>query len=182
MLKGLFLAVSLVVTLCAACVGGAWAWVKWEYSLPSAPVVQRQFASQRAYFIELTSLLENEQLVSGAHIGGDGTVATGMHSRSVPAYRDLIHRIGAKSVLVREDGSIEFTLRGYGCTLCSDSYMGVRYVPSVLKKVSYPGWTQQVVDSLESAKLPHERGGVASGLYVVPIEPNWFVYRFEYQE
>jgi len=39
-----------------------------------------------------------------------------------------------------------------------------------------------VVTSLDSAKLPQEKGAVASGLYVVPIEPEWFIYRFEYQE
>ena len=31
----------------------------------------------------------------------------------------------AKST-IREDGSIEFALYGYGCVICSDSYMGVR--------------------------------------------------------
>jgi hypothetical protein len=39
-----------------------------------------------------------------------------------------------------------------------------------------------LVNSLDSATLPKEKGMVATGLYVMPIEPNWFVYRLEYQE
>jgi hypothetical protein len=31
-------------------------------------------------------------------------------------------------------------------------------------------------------QLPKEKGQVATGLYVVPIEPHWYVYRSEYQE
>jgi hypothetical protein len=27
-----------------------------------------------------------------------------------------------------------------------------------------------------------DNGRVATGYYIVPIEPNWAVYRFEYQE
>jgi hypothetical protein len=60
--------------------------------------------------------------------------------------------------------------------------MGVRYFQNLQNKDSHHGWTQQVVDSLESAKLPQERESVASGLYVVPIEPDWFIYRLEIQE
>jgi len=37
------------------------------------------------------------------------------------------------------------------------------------------------VASLDSAALPQEHGKVASGYYVLPIEPNWFLYRFEYE-
>ena len=44
------------------------------------------------------------------------------------------------------------------------------------------GWTQKVVQSLESEELPEAHGSVASGLYVIAIEPEWFIYRFEYQE
>ncbi len=39
-----------------------------------------------------------------------------------------------------------------------------------------------MVTSLKDANMPQENGSVASGLYVVPIEPEWFIYRFEYQE
>jgi hypothetical protein len=60
--------------------------------------------------------------------------------------------------------------------------MGVRYYPKDHKAGSSVEGTQTVVTSLNSAKLPQAKGGVASGLYVVPIEPEWFVYRYEYQE
>jgi hypothetical protein len=41
---------------------------------------------------------------------------------------------------------------------------------------------QNVVLKAGSSKLPQENGSVATGLYVVEISPDWFVYRFEYQE
>jgi len=121
---------------------------------------------------------------SATFIGSDGNVnIDGVHSRFVQEYRDLIHKIGAKFVTAGEDGSVNFTLGGFGCALCSDSYMGVRYQPKEPKKV-YPGWMQrmQAVTSLESTRLPQENGSVAPGFYVVPIEPDWFIYRLEIQE
>jgi hypothetical protein len=60
--------------------------------------------------------------------------------------------------------------------------MGVRYYPKDHKAISSVGWTHTVVSSLDSATLPHEKGAVASGLYMVPIEAEWYVYRFEYRE
>ncbi len=186
MLKELFLVITqviaLVITLFVVCIGGALAWLMWDAPLPSEQFVRQQFVRQRSDYVALVLLLQKEKLVSGAHVGSDGTISYDEHSRAVPVYRELIDRIGAKYILVREDGSIEFALRGHGCTICSDSYIGVRYVPNVPNEAPYSGWTQQLVDSLESAKLPQEGGGVASGLYVVPIEPNWYVYRFEYRE
>jgi hypothetical protein len=56
------------------------------------------------------------------------------------------------------------------------------YYPKDHKAGSSAEGAQTVVTSLDSAKLPQEKGNVASGLYVVPIEPEWFVYRYEYQE
>ena len=174
---------ALVVALCVVCAGGAWIWLKWKYAIPSEQVVQQHFVSHKAEFIELASLLKNDNEVLGKYIGNDGTVAIdSTHSRSVPDYSDRIRRIGAKFILVREDGSMEFALRGFGCPLCSDSYMGVRYFPNVRKSNSHSGWEPQVVGSLESAKLAQENGSVASGLYVVPIEHEWFIYRLEIQE
>lgn len=91
-------------------------------------------------------------------------------------------KIGARNVIIGEDGSIEFALWGDGCAICSDSYMGVLYYPKDHKVDSSGERAQTVVTSLDSAKLPHEKGAVATGLYVVPIEPEWFIYRDEYQE
>jgi len=104
------------------------------------------------------------------------------HSRVVPEYRDLMRRIGAKDVIVGEDGSIEFALWGFGCAICSDSYMGIRYFPVQSKSQGRPGWAQKLLNSLDSKNLPHENGSIADGLYVVQLEPEWFIYRFEYRE
>ncbi len=82
---------------------------------------------------------------------------------------------------VSEDGSMEFALWGHGCAICSDSYMGVLYFPKD-HTAERAGWVQTVVNSLDDARLPQEHGSVATGLYVVAIEPEWFIYRLEYQE
>jgi hypothetical protein len=158
-----------------------WWWLMPHYSLPPEQRVVQQFESNRADYIRFVALLRNDQ--SARYVAGDGKVdIDGRHGRLVPEYRELIGKIGAKNVIVREDGSMEFALWGDGCVVCSDSYMGVRYYPKDHKVVSSVGWTQTVVTSLDSATLPQEKGAVASGLYVVPIEPEWFIYRFEYRE
>jgi hypothetical protein len=95
-------------------------------------------------------------------------------------YRDLMGKIGAKSVLVRDDGSMEFTIWGFGCTICSDSFMGIRYSPMNHTKQGRAGWVPTLVSSLDSRNLPQENGSVATGLYVVRLEPEWFIYRLEY--
>lgn len=170
-----------VLAVLMVCIAGAWSLANRQDRLPSEQWVHQQFESHRADYIQLVTLLQKDP--SATDIGDDGKVTIdSTHSRLVSEYRDLIHKIGAKDVIAREDGSMEFALRGFGCAICSDSYMGVRYVPKVLKKVSHPGWTQTLVASLKSVSLPQENGSVASGLYVVPIEPNWFIYRLEIQE
>lgn len=166
-------------------------WPKHEYHLPPQQRVRKQFEDNRADYIQFVALLQRDQ---SAHlIDGDGRVGiNGVHSRLVPEYRDLIRKIGAQFVTIREDGSIEFSLYGSGCAICSDSYMGVLYVPALrgtdarradVRRTDDPsGWEQTAVTSLDDAKLPQENGAVATGLYVVPIEPDWFIYRLEYQE
>jgi hypothetical protein len=160
---------------------GIYAWFKYESHLPSEQHVRKQFESNRADYIQFVALLRKDQ--SARFIDGDGKVnIDGLHGRLVPEYKSLIRKIGAKDVIIGEDGSIEFALWGFGCTICSDSYMGVLYSPKNPKRDYPAGWEQTVVASLDSARLPHEKGAVATGLYVVPLEPEWFVYRFEYQE
>jgi hypothetical protein len=160
---------------------GFWWWFMPHYYLPPEQRVVLQFETKRADYVRFVALIRKDQ--SARYIGSDGKVdIDGRHGLVVPEYRDLIRKIGAKYVIVREDGSVEFALWGDGCAVCSDSYMGVRYYPKDHKVNSSVGWTQTVVTSLDSAKLPQEKGAVASGLYVVPIEPEWFIYRFEYQE
>ena len=156
-------------------------WLKYEYHLPPEQRVRKQFENNRADYIQFVTLLQRDR--SAHFIDSDGGVdIDGVHSRLVPEYRDLIRKIGAKYVIIREDGSIEFPLYGFGCAICSDSYMGVRYVPKVRRTDARSGWEHTAVTSLDSAKLPQENGAVATGLYVVPIEPEWFIYRLEYQE
>jgi hypothetical protein len=141
---------------------------------------RQQFESHRADYIRFATLLRKDP--SAKYVGSDGKVdIDGIHGRLVPEYRDLVHKIGAKFVIIREDGSVEFALWGHGGAIMSDSYMGVRYFPKD-PTVAPVGWTQTVVASLANAKLPQEHGSVATGLYVVAIEPEWFIYRLEYQE
>ncbi len=156
-------------------------WLKYEYHLPPEQRVRKQFADNRADYMQVVTLLQRDQSAHAIDAGGRVGI-DGVHSRLVPEYRNLIRKIGAKDVTIREDGSIEFALYGYGCVICSDSYMGVRYVPKVRKAAAPGGWEQTAVASLDSAKLPHENGAVATGLYVVPIEPEWSIYRLEYRE
>ena len=164
-----------------AAIVGFRTWPKREDRLPPEQRVRQQFENHRADYIQFITLLQRDQ--SAHSIDDDGRVGIdGVHSRLVPEYRNLIRKIGARGVTVREDGSIEFALYGYGCVICSDSYMGVRYVPKVRKTAALGGWEQTAVASLDSAKLLHKNGNVATGLYVVPIEPEWFIYRLDYQE
>lgn len=144
--------------------------------------MREQFENNRADYVQFVTLLQSDQ--SGHVIDGGGAVdIDGVHSRLGPEYWNLIRKIGAKDVLIREDGSMEFALYGFGCAICSDSYMGVRCVPKVLRGMDAPsGWEQTAVTSLDSTKFPQENGAVATGLYVVPIEPAWFIYRLDYQE
>jgi hypothetical protein len=162
---------------------GFWWWLMRmpHYYLPPEQRVVQQFETNRTDYIRFVALLRDDQSVR--YVGADGKVDffDGKHGRVVPEYRELIRKIGAKFVVVSEDGSMEFALWGDGCAICSDSYMGARYYPKDHKAGSSVE-AQTVVTSLDSAKLPHEKGSVASGLYVVPIEPEWFVYRYEYQE
>jgi hypothetical protein len=156
-------------------------WLKYEYHLPPEQRVRKQFENNRADYIQFVTLLQRDR--SAHFIDGGGRVdIDGVHSRMVPEYRQLIRKIEAKDVIIGQDGSIEFSLYGFGCAICSDSYMGVRYVPKVRRTDAPVAPEHTVVTSLDTAKLPQEHGAVATGLYVVPIEPEWFIYRSEYQE
>jgi hypothetical protein len=171
---------SVVGLFLIAVAGFIWWWVP-DYFLPPEQRVVQQFESHRAEYIRFVTLLRKD--ASATYVGSDGKVdIDGIHGRFVPEYRDLIRRIGAKFVTVREDGSMEFALWGDGGTIISGSYMGVRYFPEDHKVNSRPGWTQTLVASLDDTNLTQENGGVASGLYVVAIEPEWYVYRLEIKE
>jgi hypothetical protein len=170
----LYIALDLLLACSAACSRAYWL-------LPSEQTARQQFASHKADYARFVSLLRDDP--GEQFIGNDG-VARDYNGRSrfVPEYRTLMEKIGVKSVLIREDGSVEFELWGFGCAICSDSYMGVRYLPLHHDLRARPGWTAELVRSLDDKELPRERGSIADGLYVVQIEPEWFIYRLEYQE
>jgi len=170
---------AVALLLLAGCLG-PWRYETWDHRLPPEQLARQQFESHKADFFRFATLLRKDQ--SAKYVGSDGKVdIDGIQGRLVPEYRDLVHKIGAKFVDIREDGSMEFALWGHGGAIMSDSYMGVRYYPKDHSRGPV-GWKQTVVASLDAEKLPQEHGSVASGLYVVEIEPEWFIYRFEYQE
>ena len=183
MLKYLVYTFALILGLVLLAIFAVFFKTWWEYQLPSQQYVRQRFEEHRADFLQFAKLLRDDPSVT--FVENDGKI-DGMGGPLMPKmqsqYPALMRKIGAKFVIVREDGSMEFALAGNGGTIMSDSYMGVRYFPNDHKTNSTMGYTQALVTSLDSKKLPQENGDVATGLYVVPIEPEWFLYRFEYQE
>ncbi len=148
---------------------GGW---PWEHHLPSQERVHQQFENHKIDYTRLVALFQKSPSLAN----GD------LSSPLVGEYKALIHKTGIKFVTVREDGSIELALGGYGSTISSDAYMGMRYLPKDHKPQTRPGWIPTVVSSLDSSKLPRENGDIATGLYVVPLESEWSIYRLEIQE
>lgn len=174
-LRRLGLAVGVLLLFAAVGIKGL---IWWERRLPSEQAAREYFVSHRSAYVRLASLIRQHQEVR--FVSSDGTVdpATS-HARVLPELHELLREVGAKNVLIREDGSMEFAIWGFGCTICSDSYMGVRYLPRQYDVHAHPGWTAEPVKSLSSKDLPQEDDSVADGLYVVQIEPAWFIYRLE---
>jgi hypothetical protein len=155
-----------------------WLWMRWEYHLPSDEAARQQFVRHQADYVRFASLLQREP--GAKMIGGNGDVDPyTSRARHEPEYADLIHKIGAKSVRVREDGSIEFELWGFGCAPCRDSFKGIRYFSPSSQSQATVGWPPKPVTSLDDANLPKDRGAVADGLYVVPLGGDWSIYRLE---
>jgi hypothetical protein len=180
-LKGLLYVIVSAAGLLLVAIVGVFAWVRWEQHLPSDQDARQQFGAQRTEFVRFVSLLRQDTGARMILSGGAASGNTG-HLRIVPEYRDLMREIGAKYILVRDDGSIKFALWGLGCAICSDSYKGMRYTPQDSKAEAHGGWVPKLVDSLGSNDLPQEHGSVADGLYVVKLEPEWFIYRLEIHE
>ncbi len=155
-----------------------WGWLRWEYHLPSEETARQQFASHRADYIRFASLLQQDRGAKMIDINGDVDPYTN-HARHVPEYYDLIRSIGAKSVMIREDGSIEFEIWGFGCAPCHDSFMGMRYFRVDGRPHPASGWPPKLVASLDDKSLPKDRGAVADGLYVLPLDGEWSIYRLE---
>jgi len=160
---------------------GAFGWIRWQYHLPNDRQARQQFDSHRTEFIRFASLLRQDS--TARLVDRNGVVhAYTNQAREAPEYRDLMRRTGTKEVYVRPDGSIEFQLWGFGCATCSDTFEGMRYFPIDGKSQTSGGWVPKLVSSLDSENLPKEKGAVASGLYVIQLEPEWSIYRLETQD
>jgi hypothetical protein len=157
---------------------GVFAWIRWQHHLPNDREARQQFESHRVEFVHFVSLLKQDSTATMIDSNGVVDVYTN-HARAVPEYLELMRRTGAKAVYVRADGSIEFQQWGFGCAPCSDSFKGMRYFPLDGKSSSGSGWVPKLVSSLDGEDLPKENGAIADGLYVMQIEPEWFIYRLE---
>jgi hypothetical protein len=155
------------------------AWGRWLYHLPSDQKARQQFEDHRAEFVRFASMLHQDPRARVIDRNGVDD-AFEKNARAVPEYRDLMRSTGAQEVLVRPDGSIEFQLWGFGCAPCSDSFKGMRYFP-IDGKPQEGKWarTPIIVSSLDDERLPKEKGAVADGMYVIPLEPEWSIYRVE---
>jgi hypothetical protein len=154
------------------------AWSRWQYHLPSDETARKTFVDHRAEFERFASMLRKDP--KARMIGRDGVDDVfEKDARMVPEYSDLMRDIGAKAVYVRPDGSIEFQLWGFGCAPCSDSFKGLRFQP-IGSHPQYPhGGAPIIVSSLNDDSLPKNKGAVADGLYVLPLDPEWSVFRLE---
>lgn len=152
-----------------------------EYQLPSERYARDYFVRHKNEFVRFAALLQKDP--SARYVGSDGMVdIDGFHGRFVSEYRDLCRALKLKFVTVREDGSIDFCLWGWGGAIMSDSYMGVHYRPKDRGPYTGPGWSPTIVATLDEKTLPQENGRVATGYYAIAVEQEWFIYRFEYQE
>jgi hypothetical protein len=173
----LYLCLSIASLLVLAFVG-VLAFMRWEYHLPSDQKARQQFEEHKAEFVRFASMLRRDERARVIDRNGVDD-AFEKDARAVPEYRDLMRSIGAKAVYVRPDGSIEFELWGFGCAPCSDSFKGMRYSPIGAKEQGGLQWVPKLVHSLDNESLPKEKGAVADGLYVVPLESEWSIYRLE---
>jgi hypothetical protein len=157
-------------------------WAAWriEYHRPSEQSIRGNFSKHRADFVHFAQMVGSDGC---EFISSNGSVSIGgLYRRNVPEYGRLMRAIRAISVQVAENGTIEFTLGGFGGAISSDSYAGVYFNPNDSSKKSGHGWDATIVRGISDEQLPKENGLVATGLYVIPIEQHWYVYRFEYQE
>jgi hypothetical protein len=150
----------------------------WEYHLPSDQTARQRFEEHKVDFEGFAAKLRQDQ--RPRVINRDGIDdAFENDAREVPEYRDLMSRIGAKAVYVRPDGSIEFELWGFGCGICTDSFKGLRFAP-IDSHSQYPyGGAPIVVSSLKDESLPKTSGAVADGIYVLPVDREWSIYRMQ---
>ena len=163
--------------------GGAWWWQWWWQSdqPPSEAYIRQQFAAHKGDYINLVTAFRNDPATR--FVNENGEVDTGgIITPFVSKYFYLMHKAGAQCATIKEDGSVEFVLGGHSGAIESDSCTGLLYFPKGTHVGAQFWYTPTVVNSITTSSLPQENGAVASGLYIIPIEPSWYVYRYEYQE
>ncbi len=167
-----------VASLVLLAVVGVVAFMRREYHLPSDQEARQQFADHRAEFVRFASMLRKDQKPRVIYSNSVDD-AFEKDARVIPEYRDLMRSTGAKAVYVRPDGSIEFQLWGFGCAPCADSFKGLRFQP-IGGQPQYPyGGAPILVSSLRDESLPKNKRAIADGLYVLPLEREWSIYRLE---
>jgi hypothetical protein len=177
-IKSLLYVCLSAASLLLLAVVGVIAFMAWEHHLPSDQRARQQFEDHRAAFVRFAAVLRQDPRARIISENGVDDVFE-KDARVVPEYSDLMRSIGAKAVYVRPDGSIEFQLWGFGCAPCADSFKGLRFQPKG-GHPQYPyGGAPIVVSSLKDEGLPKNKGAVADGFYVVPLDREWSIYRLE---
>ena len=135
----LYACLSVVSFFVLACVWLLlWWWPKPDYYLPPEQTVRQQFESHKADYIRFVTLLRKDP--AAASVDTEGKVSRyGIRGQVVPEYRDLIRKIGAKFVMIREDGSMEFELWGDGGAIMSDSSWACVIFPKIIRWILIPG-------------------------------------------
>jgi hypothetical protein len=166
-LRKILIACISITGIFALAVAGFFLWTRWQYHLPSDQSARQYFQDHRADFIRFAESLEKDSVPK--RIASDGAVqllvppASRMEN---PGYKELMSNIGAREVFVRPNGTIEFQLWGFGCAPCTDSFKGMLYVPANRRSIA-----------LNDESLPKQNGVIADGMYVLPLESKWFIYR-----
>jgi hypothetical protein len=176
-LKGLLYACLSAAGLLLLAVVGVIAFSRWEHHLPTDETARQQFKDHRSEFVRFASMLRQDARARVIDRNGVDD-AFEKDARTVPEYRDLMRRTDAKAGYVGPDGSIEFQLWGFGCAPCSDSFKGIRYFPAGGRPQEGER-APRTVSSLDDGILPKKKGAVADGIYVIPLEPEWSIYRRE---
>jgi hypothetical protein len=177
-LRTLIIVCGSIAGVFALVLAGFFLWTRWQYHLPSDQSARQYFQDHRTDFVRFAELLEKDTVPRRIAPTGLVELLVPPASRIPnPNYRELMSNIGAREVFVRPNGTIEFELWGFGCAPCTDSYKGMLYVPANRRSIANDPWGPISVNSLNDASLPKQNGTIADGVYVVPLESKWFIYR-----
>lgn len=180
LLKGLLLGCLAFLGLTILGLLGLFGYVQWQYHVPDEHRARDLFEAHRTEFLQLARLLKTDGHYE--YVVADKWFDKNLKSSPLSLERRrLFKSLGAKFVIVRDDGAIDFAIWGFGGAIISDRYLGIRYQPRDFKGFQ-AGWGPIAVKTLRGSELPQDKGSVASGLYEMELEPEWFIYRLEYQE